>query len=136
MGRQKLVDKFRVDNEKDKDKEDLSLQVRFQRYLEKKTEMVANYVRVRWGVKPRGYFNAIELSTVETSWGVHYILNIIVPHDIEKYYKFERALVKYAYSIYPIPEFVSIKVYDAKQLNQDADMISIEAKVVMVGILN
>ncbi len=134
MGRKKLVDKYRVRNEKSENSAELSLQARFQQYLEKRVEMIANYIKVRWGVKPQGYFNAIELSSIQTSWGTHYILNIIIPRDIKRANEIERAIVKYATHIVPVPEMLSIKVYDAIQLQHDVDMISIEAKFVLIAI--
>ncbi len=134
MGRPKLVDYYRVSGNGNTNDLELTPQVKFQQYLEKRIEMIANYIKVRWGVKPSGLLNAVELSSVQASWGNHYILNIIVPHDVYRAYKIERAIIKYATHIVPIPEMLSIKVYDGTQLNRDVDLIIIEAKTVLIAI--
>ncbi len=132
MGRQKLVDKYRVMASEDSDE----VNAKFQRYLEKRIEMSAKYFRSTWGAKPSGLLDAIELSSVQSSWGTHYVLNVIVPHSLSRYEKIERAIVSYATRVVPLPEFVSIKVYDASHMGHTADMISIEAKYVMIAIPN
>ncbi len=130
MGRPKLVDKYRVMEIENGD----DVQVKFQQYLEKRIEMIANYVRTRWGVKPNGLLDAVELSSVQTSWGNHYVLNIIVPHNIERAYEIERAIVKYATRIVPVQEMISVRIHSTMFLQHDADMISIEAKFVLIAI--
>ncbi len=136
MGRKKLVDYFKVTRNGNKAVEPLSLQQRFQQYLEERVVMVHNYLSIWLGVKPRGYLNALDLASVETSWGEHYVLSIVVPHDIPNFGKIERAIVKYALSIFPLPDFVNIKVYEGHQFGREADVIVIETKQTLISVFD
>ncbi len=136
MGRKKLIDYFRAMNDNDEKIRILSTQERFQKYLEERVLMTYNYIKTWWGVKPQGLLSTIDLASVNTSWGEHYVLNIVVPHDIQHYGKIERAIVKYTLGIFPLPDLVSIKVYEGRQFNREADVIVIEAKQVLISVLD
>ncbi|AFV51250.1 hypothetical protein D878_gp23 [Sulfolobales Mexican rudivirus 1] len=136
MGRRKLVDYFKVWRVGSKKSEPLSLQQRFQQYLEEHVVMVYNYLQ-RWlGVKPHGYLNTLDLASVETSWGKHYVLNIVVPYDVPNFYKIERGIIKYVLGVFPLPDFVDIKVYEGRQFGREADVIVVEAKQALVTIFD
>ncbi len=134
MGRKKLVDYFRIDNSKDQNDKDLTPQEAFMRYLESRVKMIYTYTMRRWGVKPSGYLNAVELSAIKTNWGYHYVLNIVFPHSMENYYKTLRGLIHYILGVFPIPQMVSLKIMPAKQYNEDVDLITIEVRYVLIAI--
>ncbi len=136
MGRKKLVDYFREEDSEMPDYKNLDPQQKFLWYLEKRVRMIYKYSMKRWGIKPRGYLNSIQLSSVKTSWGEHYVLNIVFPHSLENYYKQLRGFIHYIQSIFPTPEMVSLKISPAKQGNEEVDLITIEAKYVMISIQN
>ncbi len=136
MGRKKLVEYFKVTRVGSKKAEPLSLQQRFQQYLEGRVVMIHNYL-MRWlGVRPGGFLNAIDLASIETSWGKHYVLNIVVPYDIPNFYKVERGIIKYILGVFPLPDFVDLKIYEGRQFNREADVIVIEAKQVLITVFD
>ncbi len=136
MGRKKLVEYFKVSRVGSKKSEPLSLQERFQQYLEGRMVMVHNYL-MRWlGVKPDGFLNAIDLASIDVSWGKHYVLNIVVPYDIPDFAKIEHGILKYVLGVFPLPDFVNIKVYEGKQFGREADVIVVEVKPVLISVFD
>ncbi len=136
MGRKKLIDYFKVSRGNGKKIEPYTQQERFQQYLEERVLMTYNYIKTWWGVKPHGLLNTIDLADINTSWGKHYILNIVVPYDIPYYGKVERAIVKYVLGVFPLPDLVNIKIYEGLQFNREADVIIIEAKQVLISVFD
>ncbi len=136
MGRKKLIDYFKATGVNGKKIEPYTQQERFQQYLEERIVMTYNYIKVWWGVKPQGLLNTIDLASVNASWGKHYILNIVVPYDAPYYGKIEHAIVKYVLGVFPLPDFVSIKIYEGRQFNREADVIVIEAKQVLISVFD
>ncbi len=136
MGRKKLVDYFKVTQHGSKKSEPLSLQQRFQQYLEGRVVMVYNYMQQWLGVKPQGLLNALDLASIETSWGKHYVLSIVIPYDLPNFYKVERGILKYVLGVFPLPDFVNLKVYEGRQLGREADVIVVEAKQALVTVFD
>ncbi len=130
MGRKKLVEYFKNDSMESKS----TYQEAFMRYLESRVKMIYNYAMRRWGVKPSGYLYAIELTSVETSWGEHYVLNIMFPHSMENYYKTLRGFIHYVLGAFPIPQMVTLTITPAKQFNEDVDIVRIETRYVLIAI--
>ncbi len=136
MGRKKLVDYFKVEQKGRNRNVLLSPQQRFQQYLERRVVMIHNYIKVRWGVKPKGYLDLLDLSSFDVSWGKHYILNIVISHSLIRYVEIQRGIIKYTMSVFPIPDLVDIKVYEGQQFNKEADVITIQAKTVLLAIVD
>ncbi len=134
MSRPKLIDYYRVEDGQMPFRQDPTLQKAFQLYLERQVIVVANYVKKRWGVRPNGLLNAVELSSVKMSWGDHYILTIIVPRNIKQTNDIERGIVKYAINSTVVPGLLSLAVQRGNQFGQDVDIIAIEAKTVFLAI--
>jgi hypothetical protein len=136
MGRKKLVDYFKVtENGRKRDILE-SPQQRFQQYLERRVVMIHNYIKVRWGVKPKGYLDLLDLSSFDVSWGKHYVLNIVISHSLIRYVEIQRGIIKYAMSVFPIPDLVDIKVYSGTQFNKEADVIVVQAKTALLAIVD
>ncbi len=136
MGRKKLIDYFKVSRGTGKKIEPYTLQERFQQYLEEHVLMTYNYIKAWWGTKPNGLLNSIDLASIDVSWGKHYILNIVVPYDAPRYGKIERGIIKYILGVFPLPDFINIKVYEGRQFGREADVIVVEAKQVLVSVLD
>ncbi len=136
MGRKKLVDYFKVTQNGRKRATLSPPQERFQQYLERRVVMIHNYIKVRWGVKPKGYLDLLDLSSVDASWGEHHVLNIVISHSLIRYLDIQRGIVKYAMAAFPIPDLVDIKVYDGKQFNKESDVIIIQAKTALLAIVD
>ncbi len=135
MGRKKFVDHFRDEESEHANPSTFSPQERFQNYLESRVTMVYNYVMKRWGAKPRGYLNAVELSYAQTSWGKHYILNIVFPRNLTNYDDQLKGFLHFVLGVFPTPDMVSVKIVDANQFGQESDFVTIEARLVMVAII-
>ncbi len=131
MGRPKLVDYYKSGNQN----EELSPQEEFMRYLENRVKMVYNYAMSRWGVKPHGYLDAIQLASVQTNWGEHYILNIVFPHSLTNYYTALKGFIRFIISAFPIPQMVSLTITPSRQGDEEVDLITVEARLVMVAIV-
>ncbi len=136
MARPRLADYFRNPDDTPSPRTSPDTQKAFQQYLEHRIDMIANYIKSRWGVKPNGRLDVVSITPVPAPWGEHKVLTVIVSRNVRNANDIVRGVIKFAMGAFPTPDFASISVQSGEHLGYEVDIITVEARPATVLFLD